>query len=269
MSNNTDVGGGGSKNFIILRFTRCSRRVLVAILAYNYKTMLYMDMKHLTRRITIALCVILLCPCSSFAALPDDINQPEETRDSLWYRPYLTISNNLVYDAALTPNLRFAYTADSSHWEYGVTVGFNPWPRGNLTKKKLRNLVIAPELRYWCDTLKLGHFFGADAIYSHFNAGYTDLLIYKGVKDERRQGDLVALGAFYGYRWRLGRRWTVEALAGVAVGYAWYDRFVLDEHCDCWTPIGDGGSVFLLPQLGLTITYHIPLTKKENKNNNE
>lgn len=179
----------------------------------------------------------------------------------------LTLSNNLLYDATLTPNLRIGYAADStSHCSYGVTVGFNPWPRGNFTKKKWRHLVIAPEVRYWADSLKVGHFFGANIMYSHFNAGYTDMVIYKGVKDERRQGDLVAAGAFYGYKWRLGRRWTMEAFGGVAVGYAWYDRFLLDEHGDCWLPQGSGSSVFLLPQLGLNVVYHIPLTSRESRN---
>ena len=180
----------------------------------------------------------------------------------------VTLSNNLLYDAALTPNLRLGYVPDStSHWSYGFTVGFNPWPRGNFTKKKWRHLVLSPEIRYWTDSLKVGHFFGANAMYSHFNAGYTDFLLYKGVKDERRQGDLVAVGAFYGYTWRLGRRWTMEAFGGLAVGYAWYDRFVLDEHGDCWLPTGDGGSVFLLPQLGLNIVYHIPLKSRKSENN--
>jgi len=178
----------------------------------------------------------------------------------------LTLSNNLLYDAMLTPNLNIGYATDStSHWSYGITVGFNPWPRGNLTKHKWRHLLLSPGVRYWTDSLKVGHFFGANAIYSHFNAGYTDFFIYKGVKSERRQGDLVALGAFYGYSWRLGRRWTMEAFGGLAVGYAWYDRFVLDEHGDCWLPQGDGNSVFLLPQLGLNIVYTIPLRSQKKQ----
>ena len=179
----------------------------------------------------------------------------------------LTLSNNLLYDAALTPNLRLGYAPDStSRWSYGFTAGFNPWPRGNLTKKKHRHLLLSPEVRYWTDSVNVGHFFGANVIYSHFNAGYTDMIIYKGVKDERRQGDMVALGAFYGYSWRLGRRWTMEAFAGLAVGYAWYDRFVINENRTNWIPTGDGNSVFLLPQLGLNIVYRIPINKQDKEN---
>ena len=179
----------------------------------------------------------------------------------------LTLSNNLLYDAALTPNLRLGYAPDStSRWSYGFTAGFNPWPRGNLTKKKHRHLLLSPEVRYWTDSVNVGHFFGANVIYSHFNAGYTDMIIYKGVKDERRQGDMVALGAFYGYSWRLGRRWTMEAVAGLAVGYAWYDRFVINEKRTNWIPSGDGNGVFLMPQLGLNIVYRIPINKQDKEN---
>ena len=178
-----------------------------------------------------------------------------------------TLSNNLLYDAALTPNLRLGYAPDStSRWSYGFTAGFACWPSGNFTKRKLRHLLLSPEVRYWTDSLKVGHFFGANFIYSHFNAGYTNLLLYKGVKDERRQGDLIALGLFYGYSWYVGRRWTFEAQVGAAVGYAWYDRFDLDEHGDCWLPLGSGKSAFVLPQLGLNFVYHFSAFSKKPDN---
>ena len=176
----------------------------------------------------------------------------------------VTVSNNLLYDATLTPNLQMAVQV-SPKWSIGVTGGFRHWPIGNLTKTKWRHLLISPEVRHWSDSLQIGHYFGMNAIYSHFNAGYTDMVIYKGVKDERRQGDLVALGAFYGYSWRLGKRWTLEAQGGVAVGYARYDRFVMNSQGDDWNPIGDDKSFFVLPQLGLNIVYHIPLKTKENR----
>ena len=176
----------------------------------------------------------------------------------------VTVSNNLLYDATLTPNLQMAVQV-SPKWSIGVTGGFRHWPIGNLTKTKWRHLLISPEVRHWSDSLQIGHYFGMNAIYSHFNAGYTDMVIYKGVKDERRQGDLVALGAFYGYSWRLGNRWTLEAQCGVAVGYAWYDRFVINKEGDDWDPIGDDKSFFVLPQLGLNIVYHLPLKSKENR----
>ena len=180
----------------------------------------------------------------------------------------VTVSNNLLYDATLTPNLQMAVQV-SPKWSIGVTGGFRHWPIGNLTKTKWRHLLISPEIRYGKDSLQTGHFFGMNAIYSHFNAGYTDMVIYKGVKDERRQGDLVALGAFYGYAWRLGRRWTMEAVIGAAVGYAWYDRFTMADCGEYWQPVGSDKSFFVLPQLGLNIVYHIPLKKSKESQKEE
>lgn len=176
----------------------------------------------------------------------------------------VTLSNNLLYDAALTPNLQVGVQV-APKWSLGFTAGFNPWPTGNLTKKKWRHLLLSPEVRHWKDSLQVGEFWGANIIYSHFNAGYTDFLLYKGVKDERRQGDLMALGGFYGYSWQLGTHWTFEAFGGLALGYAWYDRFEMDEHGDAWKPIGDSGKLFILPQLGLSFVYHFPARPKKQK----
>ena len=176
----------------------------------------------------------------------------------------VTISNNLLYDATLTPNLSLGVQV-SPNWSVGFTAGFNPWPRGNLTTKKHRHLLLSPEVRYWTDSLQLGHFFGVNPIYSHFNAGYTDMVIYKGVKDERRQGDLVALGLFYGYSWRLGSHWSLEAAVGAAVGYAWYDRFHITPAGDNWKFLGDDKTFFVMPQLGLNIVYHFSAREKKQK----
>jgi glycosyltransferase involved in cell wall biosynthesis len=86
--------------------------------------------------------------------------------------------------------------------------------------------------------------------------------MYKSVRDERRQGDLVAIGAFYGYSWPLGRHWNLEALIGAAVGYAKYDRFACGQ---CGSKMGDESKVFLMPQAALNIVYNIPLKKQEQR----
>ena len=172
----------------------------------------------------------------------------------------MTISNNLLYDATLTPNLRLGVSL-SPHWSMGLTAGYRPWPTSDDVTRKWRHLLLAPDVRYWRDSLQVGHFFGADVIYSHYNVADVNLLIYGGDKKQRREGDMVALGAFYGYSWELGRRWTLEALVGLAVGYAWYDIYDCGR---CGNKLGDECKIFLLPQLGLNIVYHIPIRKREN-----
>ena len=175
----------------------------------------------------------------------------------------VTISNNLLYDVWLTPNLRVGVRA-SEHWSLGLTAGYRPWPTSDETSRKWRHLLLSPELRYWTDSVSVRHFFGANIIYSHFNvAGIRfPLGMYKSVRDERRQGDLVAIGAFYGYSWPLGRNWNLEALIGAAVGYAKYDRFACGQ---CGSKMGDESKVFLMPQAALNIVYNIPLRKQEQR----
>lgn len=174
----------------------------------------------------------------------------------------MTISNNLLYDATLTPNLRLGVSL-SEHWTAGLTAGYRPWPTSDDTSRKWRHLMLSPEVRYWCDSTQVqtGHYFGANFIYSHYNVADFNLWFYNGVKGERRQGDMVSLGAFYGYSWLLGRRWSLEVQGGVAVGYAWYDIY---ECGKCGTKTGDDTKVFLLPQVGVNFVYHIPLKKRDN-----
>ena len=143
----------------------------------------------------------------------------------------VTISNNLLYDAWLTPNLRVGLRM-SPHWSAGLTGGFRPWPTNDETTPKWRHLLISPDLRYWTDSVNVHHFFGVNLIYSHFNVAEVKfpLGLYKSVRDERRQGDLGALGVFYGYSWPLGRYWNIEAVIGAVVGYTRFHRYECG-HC--------------------------------------
>ena len=168
----------------------------------------------------------------------------------------VTLGNNLIYDAWLTPNLRVGVRT-SEHWSVALTAGYRPWPTSDETSRKWRHLLLSPELRYWKDSVNVHHFFGANLIYSHFNvAGIRfPFGLYPDVRNERRQGDLVALGAFYGYSWPLGRHWNLEALIGAAVGYAKYDRYACGQ---CGTKISDESKIFVMPQAAINIVYNIP-----------
>ena len=168
----------------------------------------------------------------------------------------VSLSNNLLYDAWLTPNLRVGYSL-SQHWSTGLTAGFRPWPTDDETSKKWRHLLLSPEIRYWKDTVSVHHFFGANLIYSHYNVAEVKFPfgLYKSVRDERRQGDLYALGVFYGYSWPLGRHWNIEAAIGAAVGFTKYDRFQCGH---CGNKIGNDTKLFAMPQAALNIVYNIP-----------
>ena len=168
----------------------------------------------------------------------------------------VTLSNNLLYDVWLTPNLHVGVRA-SEHWSMGLTAGYRPWPTSDETSRKWRHLLLSPSVRYWKDSVNVHHFFGANIIYSHYNVADVRFPfgLYPSVRDERRQGDLVAVGAFYGYSWPLGRYWNLEALIGVAVGYTKYDSYACGQ---CGTKIADESKMFLMPQAGINIVYNIP-----------
>ena len=168
----------------------------------------------------------------------------------------VTISNNLLYDAWLTPNLRVGVRV-APHWSVGVTGGYRPWPTDASVTRKWKHLLVSPEVRYWTDSVDVHHFFGVNLIYSHYNVGDLKFPfgMYKSVRNERRQGDLGALGVFYGYSWPLGRWWNIEAAVGAAVGYTKYDRF---ECKHCGDKLGTEKKWFVMPQAAINIVYNIP-----------
>ena len=168
----------------------------------------------------------------------------------------VTVSNNLLYDAFLTPNLRVGARL-APHWSVGMTAGYRPWPKDDAATRKLRHLLLSPSVRYWKDSVNVHHFFGTNIIYSHYNVGGITFPfgLYKSVRNERRQGDLVALGAFYGYSWPLGRHFNLEAMIGAAIGYTSYDRY---ECVHCGKLLGHEKKLFAMPQAALNIVYNIP-----------
>lgn len=168
----------------------------------------------------------------------------------------VTISNNLLYDAWLTPNLRIGYRL-APQWSVGFTAGYRPWPTNDETTRKYRHLLLSPEVRYWTDSVNVHHFIGVNLLYSHYNVGGITFPfgMYKSVRTERRQGDLYALGAFYGYSWPLGRHWNIEALIGAAIGITQYDRF---ECGHCGRKISRDKKFFAMPQAAVNIVYNIP-----------
>ena len=167
---------------------------------------------------------------------------------------HMTIGNNLLYDATLTPNLRIGIRL-AEHWSAGLTAGYRPWPTDDETNTKWRHLLLSPDVRYWFKGVNTGHFIGGNLIYAHYNIANVDPIIYNAAKDIRRQGDLGAVGAFYGYSWPLGRYWNIEAQIGAAVAYTKYSAYACGH---CGKKLKDDSKVLLLPQAALSVVYNIP-----------
>ena len=165
----------------------------------------------------------------------------------------VVLKTNLLYDATTTTNLGLEARL-SEHWTTGLNFALNPWTFSN--NKKLKHLLVSPQARYWtCETFT-GHFFGANLAYVHYNI--CDIKfpfgLYGAVDGERRQGDLAAIGASYGYSWILSPHWSLEAEAGLDLGYAWSDRY---DSPKCGTYRGSDNKFLVLPKLALNIVYII------------
>ena len=168
----------------------------------------------------------------------------------------VTLSNNLLYDATLTPNLRIGVRL-SPHWSLGVTGGYRPWPTSDDVSTKWKHLLVSPDLRYWTDSVNVHHFFGINPVYVHYNISgiHLPFNLYQLDKGQRYQGDFGGMGVFYGYSWPLGRHWNIEAAIGAVVGFTKYDTYKCGH---CGTKVGDANKVLVLPQAALNVVYNIP-----------
>lgn len=109
----------------------------------------------------------------------------------------VAISNNLLYDATLTPNIGVDVKVDST-WSVGANFGLNAWDIDKAKNKKWRHLLVAPHVRKFMnfkesmhrykagyesgqpvykDSLRLRRFnyLEGDLIYNHFNVGNTSM----------------------------------------------------------------------------------------------
>ena len=192
-------------------------------------------------------------PLRGGAQSPAAATSKAEGGDSLSRGHRLVVRTNLLYGAALTPNLGFDY-ALSRHWSLGANVGFNPFEFDTKKNKKWKHLLIAPELRYWNDSVfkAKSSYWGVNAIYSHYNVGNVEFPfgMYKDARDYRMQGDLAAIGLFYGYTWRMGRLFRMEAEIGVGAGYSWSKKY---DCGDCGEYLGRSNKPFLVPKLALNL----------------
>ena len=161
------------------------------------------------------------------------------------------VRNNLIYDISGTPNLGVDVRI-AQHWTLGLNAGYRPWPLDDKTTRKWRHLLVAPELRYWTDSTFHRSYWGMNLVYSHYNVGNVTFPfgLYPSVRDYRKQGDLAAIGAFYGRSWRLNRYFRLEGELGLGVGYTWAKKYDCPH---CGTYLGREDKAFLIPKLTLNV----------------
>lgn len=173
----------------------------------------------------------------------------------------VAVRNNFIYDISGTPNLGVDVRV-SPHWTLGLTGGYRPWPLDDETTRKWRHLLVAPELRYWNDSTFHKSYWGTNLIYSHYNVGDVTFPfgLYKEVRDHRIEGDLAAIGIFYGRSWRLNRYFRLEGELGMGFGYTWAKKYDC-AHCGAY--IGKNNKPFLIPKVTLNIVYQKVEKKRE------
>lgn len=168
--------------------------------------------------------------------------------------PLLIIKTNVFYDALTSVNLA-AEVALSEKYTIEVPVVINPWTFSD--NKKFKFTLIQPELRYWLEQTFKGYFLGAHLMYANYNVGGIDFPfnLWKRLNDYRYEGNLYGIGISYGYQWKLGHRWLMEATGGLGYFHARSDKYVYNR---CGKFLGKSvRNYFGLTKLGLSISYII------------
>ena len=165
----------------------------------------------------------------------------------------VAVRNNFVYDISGTLNMGVDVRT-SQHWTIGLTGGYRPWPTDDKTTRKWKHLLIAPELRYWTDSTFHKGYWGTNLIYSHYNVGHVTFpfVLYKKARDHRFEGDLIAIGLFYGRSWRVNRWLRLEGELGMAAGWTWYKKYDCNH---CGTYYGKEDKPVFIPKVTLNLVY--------------
>lgn len=168
------------------------------------------------------------------------------------------LSSNLVHSAILTPNLRFEARTDTA-WSVALSFAYRPWPRDDARARKYRHFDLSFRVRHWAtDSLQTwtGWYYGGSARWVHYNLSNIRLHyfgMFGDARHHRMQGNLLALGAFGGYAWSLGRHWTVETEAGLDLAYLHY-RLYDQPHCGCL--IRRENKIYLMPNISVNLAWH-------------
>ncbi len=210
--------------------------------------------------------LVLLPAALAVASLSVCRAESTQAPDSLKKGAGISIRTNLLWDAVSEPNLGIEFPL-SDHWSLGVDAGLKAWPRwlawdwNTEDPKHWRNFAIVPEVRYYLNQVYQGLFFGADALYTHFNVGAVTapFHMYPEVEQYREQGSYWAGGLLAGYAWWPWQHWRLELEAGAALGLAAYEKFDCPH---CGTKVGDERKVAVVPKLAVNIAYN-PVPRKE------
>lgn len=129
------------------------------------------------------------------------------------YHPRVALKTNILYYAALMPNLEFEWLVND-RWSVALE-GDVAWWKNDSRHKYYQLAVVSPEVRRWIHPREPWHgmyvgLFAGGGLYDLENKGNG----YKG------EGGMAGLS--FGYMWPIGRNFSLEA--GVGAGYM-YTRY--------------------------------------------
>lgn len=195
----------------------------------------------------IALLAVVFFPTRAVAYRADSTVSDQREKKEV-----VALKNNLLYDAAATPNLALEVVL-APHWTLELGAGFNPFPLDDTKFPKWRHVAAWVAPRYWfCHTFHRD-FVSVNVAYAHYNVGgdaYPLSWMYPQIKTLRYQGDAVMGGASYGWHFAIKPHFSIELEAGVDAGYAWFDAF---ECKHCGDKKASGGRWFVLPKVGVNL----------------
>lgn len=183
----------------------------------------------------------------------------------LVYAQKLGISNNIVYDATVTPNLSVE-AALSPKWTVNVQFGMNSFlyeknaVSSNYKNTKFSHWLAQPELRYWtCDVFN-GWFLGLHVLGGQMNAGGINIPFVlqnknREMKDHRYEGWFYGAGATVGYHWPISARLNIGAAFGFGYVRIDYNKF---RCTTCGVKEGNGSADYIGPtRAELSIVYFL------------
>lgn len=195
-------------------------------------------------------------------------SETEEAPAKAWeQKPIFALSTNTLFDLAITPN--FAIEVPFGHnWSGYIDYTF-PWWLTRANDRAWQIIKLDLGARYWLSRhnesdpwdILTGHFIGID-----LGAGYYDIEPHhKGY-----QGEFQMASVEYGYTWRLGKYWRLQAYAGagwMATHYRYYEANMNDTRLIYKYP---GRYTWFGPtKVGVSIEVIIPndfwLKKKDNR----
>lgn len=136
------------------------------------------------------------------------------------YGQQVSVKTNLLYAATTTPNLGVEFSVHP-HWTVDLWGAYNLIDyKGNAS---LRHYLFQPEGRYWLKKTFNGHFAGVHFLGGKFDIGGLDFI--SSMKEHYFRGSLVGGGISYGYHWKLGKRWGLEASLGIGFLSMKYDKY--------------------------------------------